>query len=72
VDGVSHSNEVVSSNDVIRQRELENLGLQFLRFDDLEVKRNMSSVLRTIQGYIEEFEKINPPGPLKRGSREEI
>jgi very-short-patch-repair endonuclease len=72
VDGVSHSNEVGYDKDVIRQGELEKIGLHFLRFDDLDVKRNMSSVLRTIEGYIEEFEKINPPGPLKRGSREEI
>jgi len=45
--------------------------LRFLRFDDLEIRNNMSSVLRTIEGFIEDFEKVNPPDPLKRGSGEE-
>jgi hypothetical protein len=43
----------------------------FLRFDDLDIKLNMSSVLRTIEGYIEDFEKrnSNPPDPLSKGER---
>ena len=51
--------------DLIRQRKLEKIGLSFLRFDDLEVKRNIVSALRTVEGYIEEFEKIHPQ-PLRR------
>ena len=70
VDGVSHDNEEGYDRDIARQKELEKIGLSFLRFDDLEVKKNMSSVLRTIEGYIEEFEKQNsiPPTPFPRGS----
>lgn len=69
VDGVSHDNEVSADRDKKRQVELEKLGLSFLRFDDLDVMRNMSSVLRTIEGYIEEFEKKNsiPQPPFQGG-----
>ena len=66
VDGVSHDNETSFERDLIRQRKLEKIGLSFLRFDDLEVKRNIVSALRTVEGYIEEFEKIHPQ-PLRRG-----
>ncbi len=65
VDGVSHDNETSFERDLIRQRKLEKIGLSFLRFDDLEVKRNIVSALRTVEGYIEEFEKIHPQ-PLRR------
>ena len=70
VDGVSHDNEEGYDRDIVRQKELEKIGLNFLRFDDLDVKKNMSSVLRTIEGYIEDFEKKNsiPPTPFPRGS----
>jgi len=36
-----------------RQRNLEKLGIHFLRFDDIEVKKNMSNVLRVISDWIE-------------------
>jgi Uncharacterized protein conserved in bacteria len=35
-----------------RQKELEKLGVHFLRFEDIEVKRNMSNVLRVIGDWI--------------------
>lgn len=65
VDGVSHDNEVSGEKDLVRQRNLEELGLSFLRFDDLDVKKNIVSVLRTIEGYIDEFEKMRPQHSLK-------
>jgi very-short-patch-repair endonuclease len=73
VDGVSHDNQISYDRDIRRQEELEKIGLNFLRFDDSDVKKNMSSVLRTIEGYIEDFEKQNliPPTPFSRGSGEE-
>jgi very-short-patch-repair endonuclease len=67
VDGVSHSFEQSSEHDLKRQNELENLGLHFLRFDDLDIKKNISSVLRTIEGCIVEFEKNQSPNPLSKG-----
>jgi len=65
VDGVSHDNEVSVEKDLVRQRKLEELGLSFLRFDDLDVKKNIVSVLRTIEGHIDEFEKMRPQHSLK-------
>jgi very-short-patch-repair endonuclease len=39
-----------------RQRALEKLGVHFLRFDDIEIIRNMSNVLRVITNWIEDHE----------------
>lgn len=63
IDGISHTWEEVAVNDEIRQRTIESLGIQFLRFDDKEIKQNMSFVLNTIHDWIVEKEK----SPLKRG-----
>ena len=35
-----------------RQNKLEKLGIHFLRFEDLEVKKNMNNVLRVIEDWI--------------------
>jgi len=49
-----------------RQRDLEKLGISFLRFDDIEVKKNMSNVLRVIEEWIE---KNRPtPNPSREGN----
>ena len=48
-----------------RQKELERLGVRFLRFDDIEVKKNMSNVLRAIAGWIEKNKPT--PGPSREG-----
>ena len=45
-----------------RQRNLEKLGIHFLRFDDIEVKKSMSNVLRVISDWIEKNKPT--PGPL--------
>ena len=48
-----------------RQVELEKLGVNFLRFEDIEVKRNMSNVLRVIEDWID---KNRPtPCPSREG-----
>jgi very-short-patch-repair endonuclease len=50
-----------------RQNELENLGVRFLRFEDIEVRKNMWNVLRVIGDWIE---KNRPtPSPSEEGSR---
>ena len=49
-----------------RQRNLEKLGIRFLRFDDIEVKKNMSNVLRVIEDWIEK-NKFTTDSPPKRG-----
>lgn len=64
IDGSSHDHEETFKADVKRQNILENLGVRFLRFDDLEVKKEMSNVLRTIQYWIEEnMEEEQRPTP---------
>ncbi|MEO9483338.1 MAG: 3'(2'),5'-bisphosphate nucleotidase CysQ [Ekhidna sp.] len=70
IDGNSHDNEDVYKADRKRQSILEKLGVVFLRFDDLEVKKRMDNVIRTIEYWIEEHEEGNDkptPTPPKRG-----
>ena len=67
VDGNSHSFEESVVEDLERQKVLERMGIYFLRFSDLEVKRSMPSVLDEIGYFIDDFEgKMgkNPPYPL--------
>ncbi|WP_026969019.1 endonuclease domain-containing protein [Algoriphagus terrigena] len=56
IDGDSHLHEDVFLNDVARQSTLEELGLSFLRFSDLEVKKHMNAVLAQISFYIDDWE----------------
>jgi very-short-patch-repair endonuclease len=46
-----------------RQRALEKLGVHFLRFEDVEVKKNMNNVLRVIEDWI----RKNKPTPIPSG-----
>ena len=56
IDGKSHDYKY--EQDLYRQRKLEELGLKFLRFTDLEVKKDMNNVLRAIVIWIEENETM--------------
>ena len=68
IDGNSHNHEDAYKADLIRQKEIEKLGIRFIRFDDLDIKHNISNVLRTIESFILEFEeKNNPPTPFGKG-----
>ena len=57
VDGDCHTWDGALEKDEEIQRRLESLGVRFLRFDDLDVKKNMSYVLNTIYDWIVENEK---------------
>ena len=57
IDGSSHNNEDVYNKDVERQKQLEGLGVKFLRFNDLEVKKSLPQVLNIIQYWIEDSTK---------------
>ena len=59
VDGNSHFFEESVVEDQERQKVIERMGVNFLRFSDLEVKRSMPSVLEEIGYFIEDFEKKN-------------
>ncbi len=67
IDGASHDGERAVLSDDDRQRKLEELNLKFLRFPDIDVKRDMDNVIRNIETYIIDLEakmKLNPPVPF--------
>src|ERR1700722_7675953 len=57
VDGMSHNHEEAFIKDEIRQKNLENLGVRFLRFTEAEMKSDMLNVIRAIEGKIIEIVK---------------
>jgi len=59
VDGISHNSEEAIIADNIRQKEIEEFGVRFLRFDDREVRSDMPNVLRSIEGWILDWEDAN-------------
>lgn len=67
IDGNTHYYRY--EEDLKRQKELERLGVHFLRFDDLEVKKNISNVLCVIEDWIRKNEPT--PGPSKEGNKKE-
>src|SRR5262245_18964810 len=60
IDGDSHRNKFHS--DQTRERNLKNLGLHLLRFQDRDVKHDMRNVLKSIQTWIEQHETENTVG----------
>ena len=68
IDGSSHDFDESYEYDDRRQKRLEELGVSFIRFKDIDVKRDMFNVLRGIEFWIEDYEeKHSPESPLKRG-----
>ena len=66
IDGDTHTFRY--DYDDTRQKTLENLGVHFLRFDDIEVKKDMNNVLRVIEGWIRKNE-ATPPDSYRDPSR---
>ncbi|HSI90211.1 MAG TPA: endonuclease domain-containing protein, partial [Adhaeribacter sp.] len=71
VDGDSHDQKF--EEDRCRQQRLESLGVNFLRFSDLEVKQDMRNVLRTISFWILERQDVTSkcgptPSPSEEGN----
>jgi len=67
VDGSIHFEDGQQEKDTYRQKRLESLGVNFMRFSDLDVKNNLSFVLNQIKEKIENLK--NPPlAPPKRGT----
>jgi very-short-patch-repair endonuclease len=52
VDGESHTSAESVRYDKVRQENIEKHGVRFLRFDDLDVKKNIAHVLDTIEAWI--------------------
>jgi very-short-patch-repair endonuclease len=59
IDGITHQDERVMYKDGIRQKELEELGVTFLRFDALLCVNKVEAVVREIGRWINEYEKKN-------------
>ena len=55
VDGNSHINPENQINDALRQEVLEKLGVNFIRFNDGDIKKNMNQVVYCLQVKIEEL-----------------
>ncbi|MDO9542153.1 MAG: endonuclease domain-containing protein [Kiritimatiellia bacterium] len=64
IDGRSH--DFKPAQDAERQRQLEEMGVRFIRFWDYEVKYDMKSVLERIRGWILEEERTHPGLPPTR------
>jgi very-short-patch-repair endonuclease len=52
VDGITHEDEKAIQKDEIRQNELEELGVSFLRFDALLVVNKVEAAVREIRNWI--------------------
>ena len=53
IDGNSHHHEDAYKADVIRQTEIEQYGVEFLRFSDKQIKHDILNVLFEIETWIE-------------------
>lgn len=52
VDGSSHDTPDQKEKDLIRDYDLEQLGIKVIRIDDSDVKRNMDSVIRFLERIV--------------------
>ena len=58
IDGDSHCRASAEEYDKLREDEVKQLGIQFLRFQNTDVYKNLNGVLQTIYEKIEELRKI--------------
>jgi very-short-patch-repair endonuclease len=66
VDGSINLEESQVKRDKIRQKRLESLGVKVIRFEDFDVKNNLSFVLEELKSIVEELKPT--PGPSQEGS----
>ncbi len=52
IDGVTHNEKI--DYDIQRQKQIELLGIQFLRFTDEDIKGNLAGVLEKIEIWIDD------------------
>ena len=70
IDGITHTQESIAAKDVIRQKELEALGVKFLCFDAMLVVNKVEAAVREIALWIDEYEKKNGVPLLVRRRRD--
>lgn len=61
IDGYTHSFEETFEKDAIKSQKLSDIGIKILRFSDEEVMNNIEGVLKCIENFITEIEKIHTP-----------
>ncbi len=52
VDGKFHNHDKMPEKDETRQKRLENLGIRFLRYSEIEIQKNIKYVLNDIHDWI--------------------
>ncbi len=57
IDGGSHDFEEVQLNDIKRQKKLEELGFHILRFTEKQVRKDINSVLLSIERWIIDYDE---------------
>ena len=67
IDGYSHEYDESHKADAIRQKEIEKLGVHFLRFKDKQIKHDIYNVLYEIETWIEHHTIQPTPNPSKEG-----
>lgn len=60
VDGSYHNEKEQRIKDAERQRVLESMGLNFLRFSEMQVRKEIEYVLKKIEAYILAYEVAHP------------
>ena len=58
VDGDSHFTEEAIEYDMNRQKNIEEIGIRFLRFTNTDVKKNLYEVVDAIAEKLESLEKV--------------
>ena len=59
IDGRYHDNEEQYKLDISRETELAEFGVTVIRFTEIEVRKEMTNVLRTLEQYIVGFNDRN-------------
>lgn len=54
IDGVSHDSKEKDIYDKTRQKRLEKFGIKFLRFNDIDIKKNIEGVVMEIEKWVGE------------------
>ena len=70
VDGITHQDDLAQWKDAKRQKELEECGVHFLRFDALLVVNKVEAVVRDIANWLYEYEKQHGVSEFVKRTRE--
>ena len=67
VDGITHAGEEAVQRDSLRQKDLEAIGVAFLRFDAMLVVDDVEAATKAIATWIKEYESTHGvPEAVKR------